>query len=262
MDFKSVMGPHPSEPEETNANGSDNWLSVSEAVIFCEQNGLPRTPKTIRKWALRSFQDQGNSDLTARREDVENGFRWVIERTSLLRKIQQELEFEARRKAVANSLSSGTAPNKFQPVPTGAHYVDDELASVSLAESVQTGADTSVPVLDGAPAQPGDKPDVAPAEPVHTSADEVKAVGNQIDAVKQLEARIEDLKSEIEFYRDELRDRRHTTEALTDVIEAFRLTAQSNASKAFERTDGRRSHDIRSSDAGDRWTGENAGDGV
>jgi hypothetical protein len=80
--------------------------------------------------------------------------------------------------------------------------------------------------------------------------------------VKQLEARIEDLKSEIEFYRDELRDRRHTTEALTDVIEAFRLTAQSNASKAFERTDGRRSHDIRPADAGDRWPGENARDGV
>jgi TolA-binding protein len=100
------------------------------------------------------------------------------------------------------------------------------------------------------------------AEPVRTSADKAEPVGDQGDVVKQLEARIEDLRSEIEFYRDELRDRRHTTEALTDVIEAFRLTAQSNASKAFERTDNRRSHDIRPAKAGDRWPGENAGDGV
>ena len=42
-----------------------------------------------------------------------------------------------------------------------------------------------------------------------------------------LRERIEDLKGEVEFYRDELRDRRQTTAALTDVIEAFRLALQS-----------------------------------
>jgi hypothetical protein len=149
-----------------------------------------------------------------------------------------------------------------EPVRTGANRMEDELASVSLTEQVQTGANPSAPVSEGAPAQQSYILAKASTEPVRTSADKAEPVGDQGDVVKQLEARIEDLKSEIEFYRDELRDRRHTTEALTDVIEAFRLTAQSNASKAFERTDGRRSHDIRSTNAGDRWPGENAGDGV
>jgi aspartate oxidase len=197
-----------------------------------------------------------------RREDVENGFRWVIERSSLDRKIEQELEFEARRKSAATSLSDRTDADGSEPVRTGANRMEDELASVSLTEQVQTGANPSAPVSEGAPAQQSDRLAKASTEPVRTSADKAEPVGDQGDVVKQLEARIEDLKSEIEFYRDELRDRRHTTEALTDVIEAFRLTAQSNASKAFERTDNRRSHDIRSTNAGDRWPGENAGDGV
>ena len=64
-------------------------------------------------------------------------------------------------------------------------------------------------------------------------------VRDEEDVITQLEARIDDLKSEVEFYRDELRDRRHTTTALTDVIEAFRLTAQTNASQAIERAEQR-----------------------
>ena len=68
--------------------------------------------------------------------------------------------------------------------------------------------------------------------------------------IDELRERIEDLKGEVDFYRDELRDRRQTTAALTDVIEAFRLTAQSNASKA-EREGERNANQPRIFDEGD-----------
>ena len=98
-------------------------------------------------------------------------------------------------------------------------------------------------------------------EQVRTSANRNEQLREQVAVVQQLQARIEDLKSEVEFYRDELKDRRHTTLALTDVIEAFRLTAATNASKAQERSE-RRSHDIRPNGQGDSWSSENTGDDV
>ena len=90
-----------------------------------------------------------------------------------------------------------------------------------------------------------------PSEPEFTGAHRFEQGRPPNEVILQLEARINDLKSEVEFYRDELRDRRQTTLALTDVIEAFRLTAASNASRArerSERSDGR-AHDIRTRDA-------------
>jgi hypothetical protein len=47
--------------------------------------------------------------------------------------------------------------------------------------------------------------------------------------VDELRRQIDHLESEVEFYRDELRDRRQSTTALTDVIRAFRLNAETNA---------------------------------
>ena len=85
------------------------WFTVADAVAYCAQRSLPRTAKTIRKWAHRSHLDPENGDVVVRREDVENGFRWVIDRSSLDRKIEQELEFEARRKSSDTSLSDGAA---------------------------------------------------------------------------------------------------------------------------------------------------------
>lgn len=260
----SASDPRVSQQVEQSSSEHLNkvWLTVAEAVSYCAERLLPRTAKTIRKWAHRSHLDPNNGDIVVRREDVENGFRWVIERSSLDRKIEQELEFEARRNQSDTSLSSETAPDASEHVHTGANQADDELPSVSLAEPAHTGANPSAPVPASAPAQLGDNSSPTSDKPVCTSAEQVEPVGDQADVVRQLQARIEDLKSEIEFYRDELRDRRHATEALTGVIETFRLTAQSNAWKSFDRSDNRRSHDIRPTNEGDRWPGENAGDGV
>jgi len=216
MDFHLLPGSHPSEPVRTSPDQFGDWLTVAEAVTYCSLNDLDRTPKTIRKWAHRSHLDPDNAELTVRREDVDNGFRWTVERVSLDRKIAQELEFEARR--------------------TG--------------EPVGTGADTSGPVRTGTELEDNDNASENLSEPVRTSAHPSELVHDPDAMIDELRERIEDLKDEVAFYRDELRDRRHTTAALTDVIEAFRLTAQSNASKA-ERESERNDHQHRIFDRGD-----------
>ena len=210
-----------------------DWLTVAEAVAYCEDKGLARTPKTIRKWSHRSHLYPDNAELVVRREDVDNGFRWTIERASLDRKIEQELEFEARRAKEHDNEPVHTGTDASEQVHTGAASEQSHPDDANLSEQVQTGASSSEPVRTDDP-------------------------GN----VQQLEARIEDLRAEIEFLRDELRDRRHATVALTDVIETFRLTAASNASRFQERND-QRSHDIiRQSDEGDKRQGDEQRDTI
>ncbi|MDH3740774.1 MAG: hypothetical protein OER56_04175, partial [Hyphomicrobiales bacterium] len=190
------------------------YFYSGQLVEFC--SGVDR--------AHLSHRDPESADLVVRREDVDNGFRWSIERSSLERKIEQELEFEARR--VKN---------------------DDE--------PLHTGADASQQVRTSAVMENGDVRNENPSEPVHTGSHPSEPVHSRLDIVEQLESRVEDLKSEVEFYRDELRDRRQTTTALTDVIEAFRLSAASNASRAGERAE-RKAHDVRPIHDGDKWREE------
>lgn len=182
----------------TGAHGFCDWLTVSEAVTHCSIKELQRTPKTIRKWAHRSHSDPENGDLVVRREDVDNGFRWSIERESLDRKIAQELEFEARRED--------------EPVQTGAHPVEQVHTGV-----VDENAENEHAVSD---------------EPVRTAPNSSRPVRDESQLVSELRDRIKGLNDEVDFYREELRDRRLTTAALTDVIEAFRLTAQTNSQRA------------------------------
>ncbi len=197
METHLLPGANPSEPARTAAREFGDWLTVSEAVAYCSLNHLDRTPKTIRKWALRSHHDPDNAELSVRREDVDNGFRWTIEMASLDRKIAQELEFEARR--ASERLS--TRPDESGAVQTGTGASDQVDSPANTSEPVQSGAHRPEPVRE---------PDWL---------------------IDELRERIEGLKGEVDFLRDELRDRRQTTTALTDVIEAFRLTAQGRAGR-------------------------------
>jgi hypothetical protein len=262
MNFNFLPEAHRTEPVQTSAHGAGEWLTVAEAVSYCALKHLPRTAKTVRKWAHRSHLDPENGDIIVRREDVENGFRWTIERTSLDRKIKQELEFEARRSSSVVSEPAQTDPETSRQVRTGAFNAAAEVTSVSKTDLVRTGANPSSQVASSASAQQNNPDPDQPSEQAQTRANQDEPVPDTDSVVQQLQARIQDLKSEVEFYRDELRDRRHTTLALTDVIEAFRLTAATNASKAQERGDKRGAHDIRPTDTGDRWQGENAADDV
>jgi len=132
----------PSEPVRPGADTFGDWLTVAEAVAYCSIKELQRTPKTIRKWAHRSHSDPENADLTVRREDVDNGFRWSIERKSLDRKIDQELEFEARR----DDEPVYTDPDATEPVHTGAVDGNTEEKSTDLYKPVHTRPNPSEPV--------------------------------------------------------------------------------------------------------------------
>ncbi|MEO1143796.1 MAG: hypothetical protein AAFW66_15890, partial [Pseudomonadota bacterium] len=79
-------GAHPTGHVKPECLETSEWLTVADAVIRCTERALPRTPKTIRKWAARSHANPENADISVRREDTENGFRWSIEAKSLERK--------------------------------------------------------------------------------------------------------------------------------------------------------------------------------
>ncbi len=123
------------------------------------------------------------------------------------------------------------------------------------------GPDASGEVHIGAGLENNGNGSENPSEPVGTSAHPSEPARNPDAMIDELRERIDDLKGEVEFYRDELRDRRHTTAALTDVIEAFRLTAQTNASKA-ERESERNDHQPRFFDEGDNADHEEPRDAV
>ena len=98
---------NPSEPVHTPANGFEQeWLDVEQSVALALELGLSRTPKTIRKWAERS-SGLPDGDVVARREDTQWNYRWLIEKASLIRKVEEELE-----------LSGANHP---KPVRTGAN---------------------------------------------------------------------------------------------------------------------------------------------
>ena len=182
-------GAHPFQHVRQQAEVNSTWLTVSDAVICCTERGLPRTPKTIRKWAARSHLSPDNADITVRREDTENGFRWSIEATSLDRKIDEELEFEARK--------SG------EPDSTGAHI------------SERVSAENTAQILA--------KPEPNVSEPVQTGDHET----GQVSGIeKELRAQLKHTQEEVGFLREELKHRRKTDEALGSVIEAFRLNSE------------------------------------
>lgn len=190
-------GAHPFQHVRLQADDTSTWLTVSDAVIRCTDRGLSRTPKTIRKWAARSHLSPDNADISVRREDTENGFRWSIEAKSLDRKIDEELEFEARRFGELD----GTGAHVSEPVPT-------QDAAQILSEPTPN---TSAPV------QTGDR--------------ETETVGG---VEEELRAQLKHTQEEVLFLRDELKHRRKTDEALGSVIEAFRLNSETTKAKVLE----------------------------
>ena len=84
MENQDEARAHTSEPVPTSADAFGQWLTVQEAVAHCHSKGLNRTPKTVRKWAMRSRNvESGSAEIVAKAQDTENGFRWLIERASL-----------------------------------------------------------------------------------------------------------------------------------------------------------------------------------
>lgn len=127
---------------DNNLPASEQWLSVADAVLHCHHRGLNRTAKTVRKWANRSAAHPEEAEIKVRREDTENGFRWVIAQDSLDRKIDEELEFEARREGEPVQ----TDPDGFEPVHTGAAMENNDELGAHPSEPVPTGSNEFAPV--------------------------------------------------------------------------------------------------------------------
>lgn len=190
-------GWYPSTPTRPQMDSAEEWLSVSEAVLRCSDRDLPRTPKTVRKWAARSFSNPENADISVRREDTENGFRWSIEASSLDRKIDEELEFERRKQPDADGTGAHQAAHV--PASSGTSFQDEPAQDAS--EPVQTGGETNA--------------------------------GDRIEA--ELRAQLEQALAEVDFLRGELTHRRQTDKALGTVIEAFKLNAEATRAQLVER---------------------------
>ena len=155
------------------------WFTVPEAVAYCEARGLSRNIKTIRRWAARSLAHPESAEVTVREEDTENGFRYVIERESLDRKIAQELAFEARRAG-----SDTTAPVPTEPDTSGQAQTLESLANAAPAE-----ADTPTPASEPVRVEP-DMP---------TRKLEVTSVGNDFlqDQIGQKDIQIAELNDQL-----------------------------------------------------------------
>jgi transposase len=147
MENNKLDGAHISEHVSTDTEVFGQWLTVQEAVAYCLSKGLSRTSKTVRKWAQRARDpESGTAEISVKAQDTENGFRWLIERSSLDVKIEQEKQFEQRK--------------------------DGEAGDANRSEQVATGMHLSVPVLveEQRTSEVGTTPD--PSEPVQTVANQ------------------------------------------------------------------------------------------
>ena len=190
-------------PDIPPYQNSTSWLSVSEAVLRCTERGLSRTSKTLRRWAALSHQSPETGDITVRREVTDNGYKWLIEPSSLERKIDEELEFEATKQG--------------EHIRTGAH----------LSEHVRT--EETPETLIG--------PDKNTSELVRTSA---HTSGQALNIQDELRAQLEQAKAEVDFLRSELIHRRETDKALGSVIEAFKLNAETTKGQMLAQANGGR----------------------
>ena len=111
----------PNPPVPGQAHGapdmSGQWLSVADAVVLCAEMGLSRDIKTIRRWAQRSHARPENAEVLVHEQDTPTGFRYVIEKTSLERKIAQELAFETNRAEADSPGQAPPSPDVPTPVP-------------------------------------------------------------------------------------------------------------------------------------------------
>jgi hypothetical protein len=143
-----------SAPVHTGAHTFESWMTVQEAVAYCLSKGLPRTPKTIRKWAQRSMEGApGSGDVIVQRQDTENGFRWLISRDSLDVKIDQEKELalrsESERPDVNPSEPVGTGSHPFEQVATGVHPFEQVFINGQAVGPMPTHVNPSEPVPTG-----------------------------------------------------------------------------------------------------------------
>ncbi len=127
---------------------SGQWLTGPEAAAYCAEKGLSRNIKTVRRWAQRSHAKPENAEVLVHEQDTENGFRYVIERESLGRKIAQELDFEAQRTPADRSTPDPTGPDTSGRTPAKNTAEPQGRADEDTPAPVRTETDTPVRKLE------------------------------------------------------------------------------------------------------------------
>lgn len=234
MNSPAQTGAHSPAPSQTSANGFEQeWLSVDQAVAYCGELGLKRTPKTVRKWAERS-SGLPDGDIISRKQETLWGYRWQIEKSSLTRKVDEELQLQAANDTEpvrTSSVEQITAPSEL----TLPH---SETLVPNPAEPVRTSSDTTAPVQPKSDQQNQSAPGAHPFEPVPTRS-ETELV---LDEVRE---RLLDKDKEIEFLREQLADAQaeigrrasSTDDALKTidrVVRSFELQAEANRATVLE----------------------------
>jgi hypothetical protein len=124
------------------------FLRTLATLAYCAENGLSRNIKTVRRWSQRSHAKPDNAEVLVHEQDTENGFRYVIERESLDRKIAQELDFDAQRTHADGSAPSLTGPGMPGPAPTEDAAELQERTNEGTPAPVRTESDTPVRKLE------------------------------------------------------------------------------------------------------------------
>lgn len=145
METSNHAYPPPSGHDQTVPDMSGQWVTVAEAAQICEDLGLSRDIKTIRRWAQRSHSRPENAEVLVHEQDTPTGFRYLIERESLERKVAQELAFEANR-------TEADMPGQGNVGPDTPGVQKNRETTIS---PMQTDPDTPTPVRPG-PDTPGE----------------------------------------------------------------------------------------------------------
>lgn len=230
---KPDQSSHPFELVHTGAHGFEQeWLDVTQAVVMCAEMGLVRTPKTIRKWAERS-SGLPDGDILSRKEDTRWGYRWMIEKASLARKVEEELEFKSA--------------NQPEPVRTSASTALQ--ANTEKAPDNPGEPDAHMPKPVQSSSHPSEHPQDqnTPQNQRERSANRFAPVqsGSEIELVlEEVRARMSDKDREIAFLRDQLSEAQieigkraaSTDEALKTidrVVRSFEMQAEANRALAL-----------------------------
>ena len=211
----------------------DDWVSVEEAVLICTERGLSRTPKTVRKWASRSQgKDDGQAEILVRRQDTANGnFRWRIERISLERKVDQELELlqSAPSQQANENEPDHTRAHMLAPVRTGSDKQNNATFDENPDKPERTGLDQSA--------------QATPDKVFYKNQLEQK--DEQIGQLnKQLERRDEQIMAMLERDRETNILIQGLQQSLTTVIDVLPSARQSEGEQPAPRYTQQRHHDI------------------
>ena len=106
-------------------------MTVDEASLLCESQGLSRTKKTIRGWAR-------NGHVASHKQTTATGAMWVLDASELKAKIKAELEFAKQQAEVRKGANHG------EPVQTGSYRREPVQTRSNRSEPVRTSMETGV----------------------------------------------------------------------------------------------------------------------